>query len=192
MDKGLTDMEDRALSCLLALRRVLGAAERNDRALARATGLTTAQLLVLRIIEDAGEITPKIIASRAGVAPASATALIEKLAQFGYVRRRRSATDRRKYWVSLTENGAAALHSAPDPLHERFTDAFATIPGWEQAMLLAALERTAALVADEERPAGGEHNLLSGALSFAPEPAADTKAGDDKTDAAESTGARLP
>ncbi|PTW55035.1 DNA-binding MarR family transcriptional regulator [Breoghania corrubedonensis] len=166
-------MEDRALSCLLALRRVLGAAERNDRALARATGLTTAQLLVLRIIEDAKEITPKGISTRAGVAPASATALIEKLAQLGYLRRRRSESDRRKYWVSLTEAGVAALHSAPDPLHQRFSSAFDTISNWEQAMILSALERVAALVADEgpdQKPADvGVHNISS-ALSFPPEP----------------------
>lgn len=161
-------MEDRALGCLVALRRVLGVAERNDRALARATGLTTAQLLVLRIVEDAGEITPKMIAQRAGVAPATATALIEKLARYGYLARRRSETDRRKYWVSLTSAGIEAIHSAPDPLHERFSEAFEAIPNWEQAMILAALERVNALVADEvmQSVSGADIHDLSAALSF--------------------------
>lgn len=139
-------MEDRALSCLIALRRVLSAADHNIRALAKATGLTAHQLIVLQIIEDTTEITPMMVARRAGVAPATATALIEKLAQLGYIARRRSETDRRKYWLSLTEAGVETLHSAPDPLHQRFSDMFRTIPDYEQAMILAALERVADLV----------------------------------------------
>ena len=121
-------MDNRALSCLVALRGVLDIAERNDRALARSTGLTTAQLLVLRLVKNAHEVTPKTIAQRAGVAPASATALIEKLVRLEYLTRRRSETDGRKYWVSLTRAGLDALEAAPDPLHQRFLEAFADIP----------------------------------------------------------------
>ncbi len=143
-------MEDRALACLVALRRVLGVAERDARRLAKLTGLTPTQRLVLQIVRDAGEITPKMIADKAGVAPASATALIEKLSQLGLIDRRRSVSDRRKYWVSLTEAGGAALDSAPDPLLHRFAAEFDRIPDWEQAMILAALERVAGLVASDE------------------------------------------
>jgi len=151
------EMEDRAVSCLIALRRVLSAADQNVRAVAKATGLSVQQLIVLQIIEDTTEITPMMIARRAGVAPATATALIEKLAQMNYVTRRRSESDRRKYWVSLTEAGKAALHSAPDPLHQKFSEEFARIPDYEQAMILAALERVADLVSSRDEPARAEH-----------------------------------
>ncbi len=154
-------MEDRAVSCLIALRRVLSAADHNVRAVAKATGLSVQQLIVLQIIEDTTEITPMMIARRAGVAPATATALIEKLAQMDYVSRRRSESDRRKYWVSLTEAGMAALHSAPDPLHRKFSEEFARIPDYEQAMILAALERVANLVsAPGEMPRSGHPHVL--------------------------------
>lgn len=161
-------MEDRALSCLVALRDILGVAERNDRALARATGLTTAQMLVLRLVLSAHEITPKMIAQRAGVAPASATALIEKLAQLGYLTRRRSETDGRKYWVSLTPLGINVIESAPDPLHKRFSEAFADIPEWEQSMILAGLQRIEALLEEGAIPPvpGTEAHDLSAALTF--------------------------
>lgn len=150
-------MEDRAISCLIALRRVLSAADQNVRALAKATGLSVQQLIVLQIIEDMHEITPMMIARRAGVAPATATALIEKLAQLGYLDRRRSEVDRRKYWVSLTEAGIRALHSAPDPLHQKFSETFSAIPDYEQAMILASLERVADLVS-EPSPALARHH----------------------------------
>ena len=154
-------MEDRAISCLIALRRVLSAADKNVRALAKATGLSVQQLIVLQIIEDKTEITPMMIARRAGVAPATATAIIEKLTQMGYVQRRRSESDRRKYWVSMTESGAAALHSAPDPLHQKFTEEFSRIPDYEQALILAALERIADLVSapSEAHDLGHPHLL---------------------------------
>lgn len=154
-------MEDRVVSCLIALRRVLSAADYNVRALAKATGLSVQQLIVLQIIEDTTEITPMMIARRAGVAPATATALIEKLAQMDYVSRRRSESDRRKYWVSLTEAGKAALHSAPDPLHQKFSQEFLRIPDYEQAMILAALERVANLVSTPgEVPGTGHPHML--------------------------------
>ncbi len=141
-------MDDRAASALIAIRRIASAAETSLRALARATGLGFTQLIVLQVVSEAGEITPKMIARRAGLAPASVTALVERLAQHGFVERSRSVTDRRMYWVSITDAGRAALEAAPDPLRERLDGAFAEIPPWEQAMILAGLERVAGLLED--------------------------------------------
>lgn len=155
-------VEDRAQSSLLALRRILRAAELNGRAVARATGLTVAQLMALRIVEELGEVTPKTLATRAAVAPATATALIEKLVHAGYVHRRQSQADRRRYWVSLTETGQQALRDAPDPLHQRFSEAFSQIPSWEQAMILAALERVAGLVEEDGAREGAVEMLHVG------------------------------
>ena len=143
-------MEDRAYSSLVALRRILRASESNARALARETGLTTAQLVVLQIVADAGETTPKAIADRSGTSQATVTSLVEKLHRRGFVERRRGETDRRQLWLTLTPVGRTALDEAPDPLHERFSDAFRRLPSWEQAMIVAALERVASLVGGSE------------------------------------------
>ena len=139
-------MEDRAYSSLVALRRILRASESNARALARETGLTTAQLVVLQIVADAGETTPKGIAERAGTSQATITALVEKLHRRDFVERRRGHTDRRQLWLTLTPAGRKALDEAPDPLHARFSEGFGRLPDWEQAMIVAALERVASLV----------------------------------------------
>lgn len=143
-------MEDRAYSSLVALRRILRASEANARALARETGLTTAQLVVLQIVADAGETTPKAIAERSGTSQATVTSLVEKLYRRGFVERRRGETDRRQLWLTLTSAGRAALDEAPDPLHARFSSAFGGLPKWEQAMIVAALERVASLVGASE------------------------------------------
>lgn len=139
-------MQERVRSSLVALRRILRATETSARALARETGLTTPQLMVLEHLRGGVEATPKTLARSVGVAQATATVLIEKLEQRGYIRRRRGETDRRQYWLSLTESGAAALEAAPDVLQIRFANGFEELPDWEQAMLVAALERIAALM----------------------------------------------
>ncbi|MDF2232318.1 MarR family transcriptional regulator [Albimonas sp. CAU 1670] len=138
-------------SSLVALRRILRATEGSARALARETGLTTPQLMVLDHLAERAEATPKTIAQSVGVAQATATALIEKLEARGFVRRRRGETDRRQFWLSLTPEGQAALDAAPDPLQSRFAEKFDRLADWEQSMLVASLERVAALMeaADE-------------------------------------------
>lgn len=138
-------MQDRLKSSLVALRRILRATETSARTLTRVTGLTTPQLMVLEVLRD-GEATPKTIAQRVGVAQATATALIEKLEHRGLLRRQRGTTDRRQFWLSLTEAGQTAVDAAPDPLQVRFAARFEALPDWEQAMIVASLERVASLM----------------------------------------------
>lgn len=134
-------MEDRTQTCLIALRRILRVTELNARTLARATGLTTPQLIVLEIVAAAGRATPKDIAAKAGVGQATATALVDKLEARGLVMRTRGERDRRLVWVSATPTGHEVLEAAPDPLQRTFAREFAGLKDWEQAMVVAALER---------------------------------------------------
>ena len=142
-------MQDRLTTALVAMRRILRATETSARALARETGLTTPQLMVLEHLRDGAESTPTRIAQSVGVAQATATALIEKLEARGMVLRRRGESDRRQYWLSLTETGAAALDASPDPLQRRFAERFAKLDDWEKAMLVASLERVAHMLAPD-------------------------------------------
>lgn len=145
-DRRMTPLSHRSQSSLVALRRILRATETTARSLARATGLTPPQLMVLSTLSAQGEATPTAIARAVGVSQATATALVEKLVQRDYVARRKGESDRRQVWISLTEAGRAAWEAAPDPLQQRFAERLEALPDWEQAMIVAALERTAALM----------------------------------------------
>ncbi len=138
-------MTGRADATLIALRRILRALETNARAMARASGLTHAQMLVLHAISDSGQEMPKDIARKLGVSQATVTTQIDRLELRGLVRRERRQADRRMVWVILTEPGRALLDAAPDPLYGRFSAKFAALADWEQAMLLASVERLANL-----------------------------------------------
>lgn len=139
-------MENRTQTSLIALRRILRATELSARTLARATGLTTPQLIVLEIVAAAGRLTPKEIAGRAGVGQATVSALVEKLEARRLVTRTRAELDRRAVWVAPTNEGLEMLKAAPDPLQRTFSKQFEELPDWEQGMIVAALEKVGAML----------------------------------------------
>lgn len=140
--------EVRIDDCLIALRRILRATALYERDLAQAAGLTPAQLRVLQILNGrpGGSTTPTALASQMGVVQATITALVDKLEAMGKVTRQRSETDGRQTNVVITDIGRAALKDAPDALQQRFVRAFEQMQEWEQAQLVASLERVAAML----------------------------------------------
>jgi DNA-binding MarR family transcriptional regulator len=143
-------LEDRTKLALTAMRKILRTTELNSKALMRETGLTPSQLIFMQLLEQEKEQTAGHVASRMGITQATTTALIQKLETLGMIRRRKGEHDRRQVWLSLTEQGQAALSIAPDGVHARFQEQFSGLADWEQAMLVAALERVAAMLGDED------------------------------------------
>tara|TARA_X000000950_G_scaffold260247_1_gene329439 strand:- start:30 stop:557 length:528 start_codon:yes stop_codon:yes gene_type:complete len=142
---------DRTDESLIALRRILRATELYSRDLAVASGLTPAQLRVLQILAAEGSsATPKTLAQTMGVAQATVTALVDKIVSRGMATRMRSEADRRQTNVVLTPAGQQAVKAAPDALQQRYVRAFEKLKDWEQAQLLASLERVAAMLNAEE------------------------------------------
>jgi len=140
MDSGIPNLT------LRALRRVLRATETGSRQLAAATGLTPSQLLVLREIEARQEPTPSAIANALQFSQAAITAIVDRLAALGFVNRQRSEVDRRRIILTVTPQGSVTLTGAPDLLQMVFTDRFSGLPQWEQAMILASVEKLATIL----------------------------------------------
>lgn len=133
---------------LIALRRILRATDQYERDLASAAGLTPAQLRVMQIIAGRPGMmdTPKGLAQQMGVTQATVTSVVDKLVARGMVERRPSETDRRQTNVVLTPGGRGALEDAPDALQQRYVREFVKLADWEQAQLVASLERVAAMM----------------------------------------------
>ncbi|WDR02627.1 MarR family transcriptional regulator [Devosia algicola] len=100
----------------------------------------------MQMLEEGAEQTAGHVASRMGITQATATALIQKLELQGMVQRRKGEADRRQVWLSLSERGHEVLAIAPDGVHAKFNEQFVTLAEWEQAMLIASLERVAAML----------------------------------------------
>jgi DNA-binding MarR family transcriptional regulator len=118
----------------------------SEKHLASATGLTPSQLVLLQEVARHGRTTAGAIASAVQFSQATVTSLVDRLVARGFVTRSRGERDRRQVWVAITEQGAAALSSAPDMMHDHFQKRFAGLPDWEQAMIVAMLERLTALL----------------------------------------------
>ncbi|MFO7306224.1 MAG: MarR family winged helix-turn-helix transcriptional regulator [Gammaproteobacteria bacterium] len=131
---------------LIELRRILRATQLNARALARESGMTTSQLIVLQILKAHGEMTARQIAESMNLTQATVTSLLDRLQERGWIVRRRGEKDRRRVHVRISAEGERQLARAPQSLQERFVNQFVALPPWEQSAILAALQRVAHLL----------------------------------------------
>jgi DNA-binding MarR family transcriptional regulator len=139
-----------AQDTLVALRRITRAIDLHSKRLERTAGFTVPQLLVLQSVGELGTPSVSQVAREVHLAQGTVTAIIDRLVGKGLVERTRSAEDRRRVCVSLTERGERSLAEAPSLLQEEFVERFSQLRSWEQKMLAASLERIAELM-DAER-----------------------------------------
>lgn len=131
------------IAALKALRRILRASEVGNRQLATATGLTPSQLLVLQEIGERGQMNPTELSARLQFGQATITNIVDRLQSAQLVTRERGEHDKRRVHLTITEAGKEMIELAPDMLQARFSENFAALPEWEQAMILAGLGRLA-------------------------------------------------
>lgn len=149
---------------LVAVRRVIRAANSGITALAQETGLTTPQLLALQALAIDGQETIDNLASTLSLKPRAMATAVRKLEKRGLVLRCRSDKDTDTIYLSLTDGGKEILRRAPQLLQTVFLHNFAQIPDWEQSIIILALEKVADLMnaptpttmpeRRERRPAG--------------------------------------
>jgi len=131
---------------LTALRRLIRAADLDAKQIARQTGLTTSQLVVLELLRDRGEMNIGAIADAVGLTQGTVTNMIVRLERRGLVARRRGAKDRRQVKTRLVFEGEQLLADAPTLLQTRFLRQFQRLPDWEKHGILSSLMRLAELM----------------------------------------------
>lgn len=135
---------------LTALRRIIRATDLNAKRLAKETGLTPSQLILLQTVEELAEPSIGRIAKSVNLTQATVTSLVERLEKRDLVARRRGHKDRRIVYVDLTDGGADLLEQAPKILQDRLQDRFHNLKDWEKSFLIAALDRTSELLDAED------------------------------------------
>lgn len=134
---------------LVALRRVIRAVDMQSRQLVQQQNFTVPQLLTLKVIAAASEITLGALAKRVGLSNATVSGIVDRLEQRGLVTRRRGPTDRRQTLISLTAAGSAAVVRSPSLLQERFTTSFDALGESKQRRLIASMNTIAAMMGAE-------------------------------------------
>lgn len=137
---------DRIEEVLVALRRVIRATDLHSKHLAKTTGLTAPQILLLQNIRDKNQATIGEIASDISLSQATVTTILDRLEKRKLVYRERSTEDKRKVHACLTDEGMEILKKAPIPLQDHFTREFGDLHEWEQTMIISSLQRVAQMM----------------------------------------------
>lgn len=136
-------MKDRLDDVLIALRRVIRATDLHSKYLARTTGLTTPQMLLMKTIGNKETMTIGELANEISLSQATVTVILDRLENRKLVTRVRSTEDKRKVHVHLTEAALNMLEQAPVPLQQQFAEQFSALKDWEQTSIISALQRVA-------------------------------------------------
>ena len=131
---------------LVALRRVIRATDLHSKHLAKTTGLTAPQILLLQTIRDKGEVTISELANKVSLSQATVTSILDRLEKRSLVYRERSKEDKRKVHAYLTDEAMEVLKEAPIPLQEHFARQFSDLQDWEQTMIISSLQRVAQMM----------------------------------------------
>lgn len=131
---------------LVALRRVIRATDLHSKHLAKTTGLTAPQILLMQTIRDKGQVTIGELANKVSLSQATVTSILDRLEKREMVYRERSKEDKRKVHAYLTDQATDILKEAPIPLQEHFARQFGDLQEWEQTMIISSLQRVAQMM----------------------------------------------
>ncbi|NAZ46961.1 MarR family transcriptional regulator [Vibrio toranzoniae] len=135
---------------LVAIRQIIRAIDLHSKKLSKEYGMTGPQLILMRAIQEMGNVTIKELSNQTNVSQATTTTIIDRLELNGYVQRVRSSSDRRKVHANLTDKGQELLNNAPPPLQDNFVKKFQTLEPWEQSLLLSSMQRVSAMMNAED------------------------------------------
>jgi len=137
-------IEDRIVA---AIRRIMRAVDLHSRHLAEEHGLTGPQLAILQAASRLGEASSTGALARAvHLSGPTVTGILDRLAKRELVERARNGRDRRSVTITITARGEEVLAAAPSLLQDRFRSELARVEDWEQTMILAMLQRIAAMM----------------------------------------------
>jgi len=162
-ERNLNKNTDISEAILIALRRIIRAVDLHSRKLVSSHGLTGPQALLLTEITRSGPLTGSELASRVSLSQATVTDVVKRLEGRGLLTRERSETDKRRFLLRTTEQGALLVRQSVPLLQERFQQRLVGLQDWEQTQLLASLQRIAELMNAEDLDAAPM--LASGAIT---------------------------
>jgi len=132
-----------------ALRRILRAISLHSHHLQEACGLTGPQLLTLRVVAQADELTISSLARNISLSQSTTSEIVRRLAKQNLVERT-TGKDRRSKIVRVTPEGEARAASAPSLLQDEFHTALELREEYEQTQILATLQEIAAMMEAED------------------------------------------
>lgn len=141
-------------AALQSIRALVATLAQSARRVEQGTGVTNAQLFLLREIERAGPLSINELAALALTAQNTVSEIISRLAKSGLVARHRAKADARRVEVSLTAAGRRVLGDAPDPPTARLISALDELGERELRTVASALDRVIETLGGDRETAG--------------------------------------
>lgn len=131
---------------VLALRQITHAVDAWSRKLSDDCDITGPQLLCLYYIANHAPATLSAISRHLSLSAGTVNGIIDRLKVKGLITRKRTADDRRKVLLNLTEKGGQVVLNAPKLMHRTLAEGIRTLPELEQAAIALSLEKIARLI----------------------------------------------
>ena len=123
-----------------ALRRIVRSLRCADAVSEAVLGVTAAQLFVLRELAKSEPLTIGELAQRTATAQSTVSEVAARLESKMLIVRQRSAIDRRRIDVSLSDAGRVLLQRADETVQEKLLTGFARLPAARQAVTADGLQ----------------------------------------------------
>lgn len=136
-----------------SLRRIVQALRQSATYSEKVTGVTAAQLLVLKRIEGREGLSVNELATLTFTHQSTVSEIISRLETRGLLRRARATTDGRRVELYLTEAGQHTLGASPVSAHEKLMEAVTTLPPQTLGKLAEGLEALIEAAHLNEHPA---------------------------------------
>jgi DNA-binding MarR family transcriptional regulator len=120
--------EQRAMAVLRQFRLVYGSVRRHSRRIEQDSGMSGSQAWMLHELQQSPDIGVSELAERLSIHVSTASQLVDKLVQGGYVAKQRSLEDQRRVGLRLTNAGGAALRRLPHPVEGLLPAALMDLP----------------------------------------------------------------
>lgn len=127
---------------VVTLRRIIRAFDLHSRSLVQTHGLTGPQAAMLKGLA-LGPLSAGELAARINLSQGTVTDLLIRLESRELLRRVRDEGDKRRVIVTITDKGRGLIQASVPLMQARFAESFASLADWEQAQMLASLQRLA-------------------------------------------------
>ena len=141
-------LKDQTLSneVLIALRRIIQAIDLYSRSLVKKHGITLPQLVILQELSKNNGMSVGELAKAISLGQATVTGVLDRLAKRGLIIRSKSYDDKRKVFISPTEECNKMIAAMPSPLQQTFVSQLEKLQDWEKNMILAVLQKIVAMM----------------------------------------------
>ena len=154
MKRGEEKSVDYQLKILSSIRRIMRAVDIYSRKVVKEYNLTTPQHVCLLTIVEEGPITVTELGRKVLLGQSTVVGILDRLNEKQMIKRDRDTNDRRKVFLTATEEGKRTIAQSPSPLQDKLAGALSRLSELEQSTIALSLEQICEMMEAQDIDAG--------------------------------------